>query len=141
MLCGSRTRYITPEEDNAGFARWCQDNKDELLQLGVGRHYGEWYGQKIQRTYGLDHKRFALFNVGRWKNFGENGEYKNYPDCCEVVPTLYTGQYQGHEHLLGLYDEMKSTVGSWAVNGWDRPEGLWVYFHEAKHSMKMPLDK
>ena len=37
---GSRTRWITPEEDNYGFARWAYDRKDELMQLGAGRHFG-----------------------------------------------------------------------------------------------------
>jgi hypothetical protein len=44
MLIGSRTRWITPESDNFGFARWATEHKDELLQLGPGRHFGEWWG-------------------------------------------------------------------------------------------------
>ena len=39
---GSRTRWITPDDDNHGFARWAYDNKDELMKLGIGRHFGEW---------------------------------------------------------------------------------------------------
>lgn len=53
MLIGSRTRWITPENDNAGFARWCMEHKEDLLRLGPGRHFGEWWGQGIQRNYGL----------------------------------------------------------------------------------------
>lgn len=34
FLIGSRTRWITPEMDNHGFARWATDHKDELMQLG-----------------------------------------------------------------------------------------------------------
>ena len=63
---GSRSRFITPETDNAGFAKWAYTNKDELLKLGVGFHYGEWWGQGIQRGYNLKEKRFSLFNVQRW---------------------------------------------------------------------------
>jgi hypothetical protein len=37
MLVGSRTRWITPEQDNHGFARWAYEHKEELLQLGPGR--------------------------------------------------------------------------------------------------------
>ena len=29
FLCGSRTRWITPEDDNFGFARWAHDHKEE----------------------------------------------------------------------------------------------------------------
>ncbi len=133
LQAGSRTRYITPDNDNAGFARWCEENKEELLTLGPGRHYGEWYGAGIQRRYGLEEKRFALFNTHRWT-------YER-PTCCDVVPVVYSGPYKGHGHLVVLFNEMRDTVGSLAVPGWKEPEGLWVYFNEARHSMKMPLDK
>src|SRR6478609_4562760 len=77
---GSRTRWITPESDNFGFAAWVRDNREQLLQLGPGRHFGEWWGSGIQRRYGLTEKRFSLFNVKRW------GESR--PACCHVVPVL-----------------------------------------------------
>ena len=65
---GSRNQWITPEKDNAGFARWAYDHKGELMTLGVGFHYGEWWGQGIQRGYGLKEKRFSLFNTSRWSD-------------------------------------------------------------------------
>lgn len=43
FFVGSRTRWITPEDDNFGFARWAHENRDELLKLGPGRHFGEWW--------------------------------------------------------------------------------------------------
>src|SRR5687767_11177216 len=61
----SRSTIITPQNDNFGFAKWVQDNAEELKQLGPGYHYGEWWGCGIQRKYGLDEKRFSLFNVSR----------------------------------------------------------------------------
>ena len=30
MFTGSRTRWITPQEDNFGFAQWALDNKEKL---------------------------------------------------------------------------------------------------------------
>jgi hypothetical protein len=66
FLAGSRTRWITPEDDNFGFSRWAHENKDDLLTLGPGRHFGEWWGSGIQRKYGLTEKRFSLFNTSRW---------------------------------------------------------------------------
>ena len=48
-LTGSRNRWITPEDDNYGFSRWAHEHKDELLTLGPGRHFGEWWGNGIQR--------------------------------------------------------------------------------------------
>ena len=41
VLAGSRTRWITPQDDNYGFARWVEDHRDELLTLGPGHHFGE----------------------------------------------------------------------------------------------------
>src|SRR4051812_11997087 len=57
MFVGSRTQWITPEKDNYGFAKWVQRNSKELFKLGVGRHFGEWWGNGIQRGYGLKEKR------------------------------------------------------------------------------------
>ncbi len=66
IAAGSRTRLITPAGDNMGFARWVQEHAEELITgLGPGRHFGEWWGQKIQRAYGLTEKRFSLFNTTR----------------------------------------------------------------------------
>ena len=66
VRAGSRSRWITPEADNFGFARWVAEHAEELRALGIGYHYGEWWGAGIQRRYGLDHKRFSLFNVSLW---------------------------------------------------------------------------
>ena len=53
IYAGSRTRWITPEADNFGFAAWVRDNAEELATLGPGNHFGEWWGRGIQRGYGL----------------------------------------------------------------------------------------
>jgi hypothetical protein len=72
LLTGSRTRWITPNDDNYGFAKWVEENREEVLKLGIGRHFGEWWGSGIQRGYNLPkgEKRFSLFNVSRWALFG-----------------------------------------------------------------------
>ena len=50
FLVGSRKRWIVPEDDNYGFARWAHEHEDELRAgLGYGQHFGEWWGQGIQR--------------------------------------------------------------------------------------------
>lgn len=125
----SRTRWITPGNDNFGFARWVDENRENLSQLGPGRHFGEWYGAGIQRGYGLKEKRFALFNTHRW-----NAD--NVPEGCGVVPILYQGNYKDLdvEYLLTLLRE----GGSFAVPGFMRPEGL-VLFHTADGNMKKVL--
>src|SRR5688572_6537102 len=78
VLAGSRSRWITPEQDNHGFAGWVRAHEEELRDgLGVGTHYGEWWGRGIQKRYPMiDPKRFSLFNVMRWR--------EKRPECCGV---------------------------------------------------------
>ena len=67
IRAGSRNRWITPADDNFGFAQWVESNRDQLLELGPGRHFGEWWGSGIQRGYGMEkgEKKFSLFNAVR----------------------------------------------------------------------------
>jgi len=72
IFAQSRTRFITPESDNFGFAAWVKENAENLVEiLGPGRHFGEWWGNGIQRGYGLPRgeRRFSLFNVTRYNPF------------------------------------------------------------------------
>jgi hypothetical protein len=128
IAAGSRTRLIYPgkETDNFGFAAWVQDNKEELLKLGPGRHFGEWYGRGIQRGYGLSERRFALFNTVRWGSHNPNT-----PSCVEVVPVLSPqGTVDTVEWVL---DNLRKR-GSHAVPGFMNPEGIVVY-HTASNTM------
>lgn len=127
----SRNNIITPEKDNAGFARWVQENWDDIKQLGPGYHYGEWWGGKIQRGYGVE-KRFSLFNSGRWNK-------DNLPSCIGVVPILYQGQL-----TPTIIEELKKELkdkGSKAVEGWMRPEGFCIYYTQSKTYQKVIIDK
>src|ERR1035437_6724989 len=87
LYAGSRNRWITPDNDNMGFARWVEANKVDLLKLGPGQHFGEWWGSGCQRGYGLTkgEKRFSLFNAIRWADPATR------PACSHVVPILYNG--------------------------------------------------
>jgi hypothetical protein len=85
----SRTRIITPDADNFGFARWVAEHAETLVDLlGPGRHFGEWWGQGIQRRYGLTEKRFSLFNTAR---YGEH-DFATFPQVG-IVPVLYCGPF------------------------------------------------
>jgi len=134
MYVGSRTRWITPGKstDNYGFAAWAHENRDELLKLGPGRHFGEWWGQGIQRKYGMDRKVFSLFNVDRWSDDDVR------PSCCSVVPVLYRGDFSTLEIDLALH--MLDCDGSVAANGFDQPEGIVIFHPQARHSYKVTLD-
>lgn len=120
MFVGSRTRWITPDDDNFGFAAWAHENKNDLLTLGPGRHFGEWWGAGIQRKYGQRNKRFSLFNVTRWND--------SRPECCDVVPTLYRGEFD-QEQITACLDRLRVN-GSEAAPGFLSAEGI-VVFHVA----------
>lgn len=128
----SRNRFITPIDDNYGFAKWCENNREELLKLGPGRHFGEWWGQGIQRGYGLKEKRFSLFNTTRWSDDNIR------PACCHVVPTIYRGiWYTGCE-----CDAMDTLLcGSIAAPGYTNPEGIILYHTHANVLFKKTFEK
>ena len=145
MFAGSRTRYITPGKstDNAGFAAWVKDNAADLFQLGPGRHFGEWWGSKIQCGYGLTERRFSLFNTSRWvdrhteagligdmwpdvANLEPGQQFA--PACCHVVPVLFEGMFS--DHVVHNMLELLRARGSVAAPGWMKPEGI-VVFHTA----------
>jgi len=132
---GSRTRWITPGKltDNYGFAGWVEANADELKKLGPGHHFGEWWGQGVQRNYGVPNKRFSLFNSGRWAA-------ANLPDIpnINVVPVLYTGPFDT-EVVDNILQNLKIN-GSVAAPGFMNPEGIVVYLTQARTMYKVTLD-
>lgn len=150
MYAGSRTRWITPNNDNYGFAQWVLENKRELRQLGVGQHFGEWWGKGIQRNYGLENRRFSMFNTIRWCRHNEEPQqiakanphtikYQDVlPACCDLVPVLYDGVFDTlvvDRVLQNLKNE-----GSVAKRNFMNPEGI-VVFHEAGNvGFKKTLD-
>ena len=134
FLTGSRNRWITPEDDNHGFSRWAHDNKAELLNLGTGRHFGEWWGSGIQRGYGLKNgeKRFSLFNVSLW------GDGNVRPSCCQTVPVLWSCQFDDLDVKLIMEDLWET--GSWAAPGYKNPEGIVVYHTAAGQLFKKTFE-
>lgn len=135
FLVGSRTRWITPEDDNHGFARWAYANVDELLRLGPGAHFGEWWGSGIQRAYGLKNgeKRFSLFNATRWAD--------DRPACCGVVPVVWSGLLKDFlSEGLDLLEEKFKQEGSVAAPGFKNPEGVVIYHTKSRELYKYTFD-
>lgn len=125
LRAGSRSRWIIPGDDNFGFAHWVKTNATELVKLGPGRHYGEWWGSGIQRGYGKTNgdKTFSLFNSLRW-----NADNPNRPTCCSVVPVLFDGENPDVPEIMQqLLDH-----GSYAAPGFMKPEGIILYYTGAK---------
>lgn len=136
VRAGSRSRWITPQNDNHGFAKWVEANQDELRKLGPGYHYGEWWGNGIQRGYGQPSgvKHFSLFNVLRW---GNPAVLCDRPACCRVVPLLYHGLFNQAAIEACLYN--LKTYGSQAAP-FMNPEGVVIYHTQANAGFKITLE-
>ncbi len=159
IFAGSRNRWITPGNDNHGFAKWVKENAGELKKLGPGHHFGEWWGLGINRGYGQTQKRFSLFKASRWvpEIFGnpfsgvvelkkESDEYgaplvltNNRISCCHVVPTIWRGNFDTSE--INDFVEMLRIEGSFAAPGFLKPEGLVVYHTASGTLFKKTLDR
>ncbi len=107
MFAQNRTRILSEWEDNFDFCKWVNGNRDELMKLGPGYHYGEWWGYKIQRHYDLKERRFSLFNT--W--------HLDVPECVYKVPIVGAADWKQACSRLKL-------LGSLAAPGFDNPEGI-----------------
>lgn len=132
IFAGSRNRWLSLESDNYGFARWVSEHAEQASELDLGLHYGEWYGQGIQRNYSLTEKRFALFNSYRWGI--------DRPDSFDVVPVLWKGS--GDDIQSGIDEAITQLAlkGSVLVPGYRNPEGLVIYSHETNKYWKKTLE-
>lgn len=154
MHVGSRTRWLTPESgDNFGFLLWATVHRDELLTLGPGRHFGEWWGSGIQRGYGLQkgEKRFSLFNVQRWCPHGEpptrlktnDPRIEKWqdvlPPCVGLVPVLYRGIFDSEVVRITVDD--LAVTGSVAAPGFMKPEGIVIFHTSANVGFKKTIEK
>lgn len=137
IYAGSRNRWLTPGADNFGFAKWVADHSATLLDiLGPGTHYGEWWGQGIQRGYGQTQKNFSLFNTHRWAPvIGEHG-MKGF-ESLRVVPSLWWGTFST-EVVSEVVDALRE-MGSRAAPGFMLPEGVITYHTAAKQYFKTTL--
>jgi hypothetical protein len=133
VFAGSRSRWITESDDNFGFARWVTEQKDELLKLGPGSHFGEWWGAGIQRRYGLAEKHFSLFNTHRWSDDATR------PACCGVVPVLWRGPFDSLD--VNAILQMLIVRGSLAAPGFMKPEGIVVFHTAAQWMLKKTIEK
>lgn len=134
VFAAGRNGYLPNNgSDSFGFFQWVGENLRELIKLGPGRHFGEWWGKGVQRNYGLDHRKFSLFNTSRW------GDGAVRPACCDVVPVLYEGMFDADAVTLAL--ENLITTGSKAAPGFMRPEGIIVYHTAADIYFKKTILK
>lgn len=144
IRAGSRNRWVLHlgTDDNNGFGRWVHQHAHELAALGVGAHFGEWWGSGIQRKYGLTEKRWSLFNVGRWVDgtgsvqLGEKQAYA--PGCCHVVPIIGVGT--SFDVVYSSIETLKRQ-GSQASPGFMKPEGVVAFHTHSRALFKMTIEK
>lgn len=153
MFAQSRNRIITPDNDNAGFAAWAEENRDALFySLGPGRHYGEWWGQKIGRTYGLDRRIFSVFNVKKFYQ-GSDLDTLDSPstrahevgldEVLTAVPVLYEGPFSEDEiRVAATKLRLAGSLATRLASG--KPEvpaeGVCIFFPDTGVVMKHVFD-
>lgn len=151
----SRKRIITPDDDNYGFAKWVYENAGALMDtLGFGYHYGEWFGEGIQKNpLGIEGKRFALFHATKYTE--ANGFDLSRVDGLETVPLLHHGQcdvWTIPDIMSDLQDFGSKVVGAAQQTvqsnifedlSWTKAadaEGIIIWNNETKTRTKMLLE-
>jgi len=152
VFAQSRTRFITQKNDNYGFAAWVQRNAEALVEtLDAGTHFGEWWGNGIQRKYGEPRKHFSLFNTAAWGDFDHPDT--NSTDLMDddvpalgVVPVLYQGPYS--QEAIDTALESLRRNGSYASPGWGTDyatgkaaaEGIVIFHHASREMYKITFE-
>lgn len=144
VFAQSRSKLITPGKstDNHGFARYVQDNAQEIVaKLGEGRHFGEWVGPGInKRHYNLKTKQFALFNAARWRD-------ADLPQGVTTVPILVDNQYLEDPGTAAVraMEALKNQGSEFGPQdhhglGFMNPEGVVMYHAPSRTSFKKTFD-
>lgn len=128
LKTGSRTRWVTPEDDNYGFSNFVNAHREEFITLlGPGYHYGEWAGPGINSGEGLSVKTFVLFDW--WKYPAE----RKLPLNVRPVPVLYNGAADVSAVHLAM--DKLLTEGSLLSPGFMRPEGVVVQLNKTRYKV------
>ncbi len=135
----SRSRVITPEDDNFGFARWAHESGVKLAEiLGPGLHFGEWWGAGIQRKYGLTTQAFSLFNAPRWRDLDANV----WGIPVQAVPILYEGPWFTVNNEWAPNAALRDLkAGGSAAAKFDKPEGIVVWHQASGVSFKVTIER
>lgn len=127
IKAGSRNQWITSQKDNFGFAKFVYDNRQDLLKMGPGYHYGEWVGPGINRNYDLQERKFYLF---------PSGKIEARPECCHSIPIEATCTF---ESLFVVTDFIRQDLverGSF-LNPAYQAEGIVIYLRELGKHIKI----
>lgn len=141
---GSRNRYISFSDDNAGFANFFRhyearfedvakdiitkepESSDESYPLRI---YGEWFGCGIQRGYGLKDKFFMPFSFF----YGEKLIEYQVPNV--ITPNImYTGKFS--MEVVNTCMQQLKLNGSGVVKDYKQPEGIVIFFPKYNFRLK-----
>lgn len=120
--CQSRNRLLSINDDNMGFAKWVDQNKNTLKIFPDGYYYGEWCGPGIQKNpHNLDEKTFFMFPTGVTKFLDP---LKNLlpTSTLKFVNILYSGVYTST-----IVDKTMSELAANAKRKGYKPEGVVIY--------------
>lgn len=151
----SRKRIITPDNDNFGFAGWVWENAEGLANLlGFGYHYGEWYGEGIQKNpLAVKGRKWALFNTWHWGR-KENLERLKAADIpgLTIVPVLHDEQRDGPADYMTIPQILGDLHNGSYADGYETlpnahkmdfhvegPEGIIVWQRETQQRYKILL--
>lgn len=141
----SRNRLITPWDDNQGFAQWVAENHGELFEkLSYGRHYGEWWGQKIGRKYNMTHRVFSIFNTDLWsvQPYVAPPKFEIGDAVLTSAPVLYRGDFD-QDKILGAAAALLrdgSEASSHLGEDFDKPEGICIWHSQTRQVQKFTFD-
>ena len=138
----SKNRLIYPGKttDNYGFAAWVKENREVLFDaLGVGHHFGEWWGRGIQKRYGdLDYRVFSLFNTKKHRDTFLRTRFNDMDVMVESVPVLYEGEFSEEAIHKAAQELLKN--GSVAAPFAPNPEGVVIYHTQSGQVYKFTFD-
>ena len=152
---GSRNRYISFSDDNAGFANFFRHYEAKLEDVAKDvitkelelngetltscnesyplRIYGEWFGCGIQRGYGLKDKFFMPFS----SFYGEKLIEYQVPNV--ITPNImYTGKFS--MEVVGTCMQQLKLNGSGVVKDYKQPEGIVIFFPKYNFRLKETFD-
>ena len=139
---GSRNRYISFSDDNAGFANFFKDYearfKDAAKDITTDksyplRIYGEWFGRGIQRGYGLKDKFFMPFS----SFYSEKLIEYQVPNV--ITPNImYTGKFS--MEVVDTCMQQLKLNGSGVVKDYKQPEGIVIFFPKYNFRLKETFD-
>jgi hypothetical protein len=117
----SRTQALTVNDDNKGFAKWVEANKNFWLSLPNMTVFGEWCGPGIAKKTAINlipNKIFAVFAIIANNKFISDPEtittlLKNHPQDMHVLPwygDAFTVHYFDRPGLQVIADRLNEVV-------------------------------